>query len=240
MTSKMHWVYQLLAGLLQVLNLFGGIVPPKYQPFVAFAIAVVQAGLGLYNHYFTPAGARITAAILLFLALCSPGFAQISAPAQQHFSLSGSAVSFMGPNGSAPASIADGYVNITKSWSAGYQQVIVPQVATFKFGMVDLTKPLPSLLGKKITAKLQFDATQWTVDFYGGVGKVNQGTFGVDRIAETAGVCATRRLTANVSARLVCGQFLHGGTVTGVLASGIPTGASSSTAAVSSGISVHF
>lgn len=175
--------------------------------------------------------------LLALLLFAFPLFAQTP---QQHFSLSGSAVSFMGPNGSAPASIADGYVNITKSWSAGYQQITIPQLATFKFGMVDLTKPLPSLLGKKLTAKLQFDATQWTVDFYGGAGKVNQGTLGVDRIAETAGVCATRKLTANVSAKLVCGAWLHGGTVSGLLASGIPTGAASSTASVSSGIQVHF
>lgn len=178
--------------------------------------------------------------LFTLLLFAVPLAAQTNVAPQQHFSLSGSVVSFMGPNGSAPASIADGYVNITRSWSAGYQQVTIPQLATFKFGMVDLTKPLPTLLGKKLTAKLQFDASQWTVDFYGGAGKVNQGNLGVDRVAETAGLCATRKLTANVSAKLVCGQWLHGGTVNGFLTSGVPTGASSSTAAVSSGISLKF
>lgn len=238
MTSNMHWLYQILATALHAINLFGGVVPAKYQPFVAFALVLIQGGLGLYNHYFTPDGNRIARTfpcILLLLLLCSSASAQT-----QHFSLSGSAVSFMGPNGAAPASIADGYTNVTKSWSIGYQQVTIPQLATFKFGIVDLTKPLPSLLGKKNTAKLVFDASLWTVDFYGGAGKVNQDNLGVDRVAETLGICASRKLTTNVSAKLVCGQWLHGGTINGILSSGVTTGASSSTAAVSSGITLHF
>jgi hypothetical protein len=81
MTSATHWVAQVLAMLLQILNMASGIVPAKYQPWVAFAIAVVQAGMGLYNHYFTPQGTRIAAGLLLALFLCGSAKAQTTAPA---------------------------------------------------------------------------------------------------------------------------------------------------------------
>ena len=240
MTSKMHWVYQGLAVLLHAINLFGGVVPTKYQALVAFALALVNAGLGLYNHYFTPAGARIAALFLLFLF---PSFAraQAVAPAPtQHFSLSGSVVSFMGPGGAAPASIADGYFNLTPNFSVGYQQITVPSIASARLGMGAYSKPLSSWAGKRLTKKFVFDATKINVTLLVGVGKLTQSIDNVNHIAETAGVCVDYPVGGNVSIKLVCGQWLHGGMVNGLIGN-IPIPAqSSSTAAISSGVKVHF
>lgn len=71
MTTKVHIIAQVLATLLQVLNMVSGMVPPKYQPWVMFAIAVVQAGMGLYNHYYNPDGTPSSVAyIAKVLLLC--------------------------------------------------------------------------------------------------------------------------------------------------------------------------
>ena len=78
--------------VLQALNLFAGIVPPKYQPYVALAIAVVQAILAWYNHYFTPSGARIVTGLLLALFLSSGTKAQTTSPPTPIFSVSEQAV----------------------------------------------------------------------------------------------------------------------------------------------------
>jgi hypothetical protein len=180
---------------------------------------------------------RIIVITVVFLSLSLAASAQ-----QQHFSLSGSAVSFMGPSGSTPASIADGYFNLTKSLSLGYQQITIPDLATARLGLVNYAKPLSSWLGKSISSKLVFDASKITVSVYGGAGKLTQNTLSVNRIAETAGACVSYPISANVSAKIVCAQWLHGGIVNGVLTSQpLPgTTANASNAVVSSGITVHF
>jgi hypothetical protein len=165
-------------------------------------------------------------------------------PAQtQHFSLSGSVVSFMGPGGSTPASIADGYFNITPNFSTGYQQITIPTLATARLGMLAYSKPLSSWVGKTLTKKFVFDASKINLTLLGGVGKLNQGTLNVNRIAETVGLCVDYPVAANVSIKVVCGQWLHGGIVNGIIGNvpipGSPT-TNSSTAAISSGVRIHF
>lgn len=183
---------------------------------------------------------RITAVLVLFLGLSVPGLAQST----QHFSLSGGPISYMGPGGSAPATVADGYFNITKNFSAGYQQIIIPGLATAKLGMLDYGKPLCSWLGKKLSAKLVFDCSKESIDVFGGAGKLSQSGLNVNRIAEAAGLCISRSLGANVSVNLVCGEYLHGGIVNGVVIAGQVPGTApatnSSNAAVFSQIKVHF
>ena len=249
MTSNMHWVYQILTLILHGVNLFGGVVPTKYQAIVAFVLALVNAGLGLYNHYFTPAGARIVAAFLLALFLGASAQAQTvtTAPAPQptqHFTLSGSVVSYMGPGGTAPASIADGYFNLTKNFSVGYQQITIPTIATAKLGVLDYGKPLSAWLGKTLSAKFVFDTSKVSLDVFGGAGKLNESALNVNRIAETAGACVSYSLGTNVSANLVCGQWLHGGIVNGFITNGslpgTPATPQSNSAAISSGLKVHF
>jgi len=241
MTSNMHWVFQILMTILHGINLFGGVVPVKYQPFVAFTMVIVQGGLGLYNHYFTPAGARIMTAILLFLILCSSSFAQTNvAPPVQHFSLSGSIISYMGPTGAAPSSIADGSFNITSRVALGYQQITIPTIATARLGTITYTLPLNALAGKTLTKKFTFDANKINVTFLAGGGKLNQTTLNNNVAAETGGVYISYPIGGNVSLKLVGAQWLHGGIVNGFLATGLPGTTQSSTAVISSGISVSF
>ena len=187
--------------------------------------------------------ATIILAVLLFAVPMV--FGQTSAPAStQHFSLSGGAVSFMGPAGSAPATIGDGYFNVTKSLSAGYQQLVVPGLLTTKLGMLDIGKPLPSWIGKTLNSKLAFDSSKVSVDVFFGAGKLTQNVLNVNRIAEAAGVCVSYSLGANVSANVVCGEYLHGGIVNGFITTGQLPGTTaspnSSNAAVYSQIKVHF
>jgi hypothetical protein len=162
----------------------------------------------------------------------------------QHFSLSGGPITYMGPSGSAPATIADGYFNVTKTFSAGYQQIIIPGLATAKLGMMDVSKPLASWLGKTLTAKLAFDSSKVSIDVFAGAGKLSQDVLKVNRIAEAAGVCVSYAIGANVSANVVCGEYLHGGIVNGLITVGQLPGsapsASSSNAAVFSQLKVHF
>lgn len=93
MTTKTHWIGQILATLLQILNMASGLVPAKYQAYVAFGLTVVQAGMGLYNHYYNPDGtpaavAYVAKLLLLFLLLSVPAMAQTSAPQTQTFNVS--------------------------------------------------------------------------------------------------------------------------------------------------------
>ena len=177
-------------------------------------------------------------ALLLFAV---PLFAQTNAvPPPQHFSLSGSVISYMGAGGSTPATIVDGYFNVTQRVALGYQQIVIPTLATAKLGMVTYSLPLNSLVGKKLAAKFVFDSSKIGVTFLGGAGKLNQSTLNVNRTAETAGACVSYPIGANVSIRLVCGQWIHGGIVNGLLSTGLPAAPNSSTSAVSSGLQVHF
>lgn len=223
------------------------------------AFALTPAGHALVAQYpkltvvFGAAGAlaalyhnpKVTSAILICLLLSGGVVAQTNV-AVQHFELGGSAVSYMGPGGSAPATIAYGYFNVTKTFKAGYQEIIIPGLATAKLGVGAVGKPLCSWLGKALSAKLVFDCSKAAVDVFAGAGKLNQSALNVNRIAETAGVCVSYSLGANVSANLVCGQYLHGGIVNGFvtnasLLGGVGLAApQNSTAAVSTGIKVHF
>lgn len=160
-------------------------------------------------------------------------------PPVQHFSLSGSVISYLGPGGSAPATIADGSFNVTARVAFGYQTIIVPTVATMKFGTASYSLPLNSLVGKKLSGKFVFDSSKIGVTFIGGAGKINQSALNVDRIGETAGIYISYPLGSNVSLRLVGAQWVHGG-INGFLATGLPSSSGSSSAAISTGIAVHF
>lgn len=180
------------------------------------------------------------AILLLVLLICA---AQTRA---QHFSASGNVVSFMGPAGSVPASVADGYFNATKHISFGYQQITIPSLATLKLGMIAGDCTLAGCLGKKITSHLVFDATKPKLTFFGGAGKLNESSLGVNRIAEGVGVCIAYPVSGNVSLNIACGEYLHGGIVSGFLTTGIPGTAptpaapQSSNANVYSGVKIHF
>jgi hypothetical protein len=204
------------------------------QLAVAAAIALLGAVAGDHP--------KVAAAILLALMLAgSPVMAQTNAvPPPQHFSLSGQVISYMGAGGSTPATIVDGYFNVTARVALGYQQIIIPTLATAKLGVATYSLPLNSLVGKKLSAKFVFDSSKIGVTFLAGAGKLNQTMLGVNRTAETAGACVSYPIGANVSIKLVCGQWIHGGIVQGFLTTGVPASPTSSTSAVSSGLAIHF
>lgn len=56
LTFSWNIVAQVLGTLLQILNVAAGVVSPKWQPVVAFGLAVVQAGIALTAHYVNPDG----------------------------------------------------------------------------------------------------------------------------------------------------------------------------------------
>src|SRR5690348_3548147 len=121
--------------------------------------------------------------LLALLLFATPLFAQNAVPPTTHFSLSGQVISYMGAGGSTPATIVDGYFNVTQRVALGYQQIIIPTLATAKLGMVTYSLPLNSLVGKKLSAKFVFDSSKIGVTFLAGAGKLNQTTLGVDRTA---------------------------------------------------------
>jgi hypothetical protein len=186
---------------------------------------------------------RLATLLSAVLLLTIASFAQTtSAPAPslwQNISVTGSAAGFLGNSaGSQVAIIAGGWFQATARVSIGYQQVVIPTTASFDFGMGQYSLPLNALLGKKISSKLKFDASQETFSVYGGLGRVTQsaqatGSVPVNRFAETIGVSLTIPLSANVGFTLISAQFLHGGTTTGLITT-------PSTSAISSGLKVSF
>ena len=178
--------------------------------------------------------------VLLFVLFGTTLAAQTPPASQQHFSMSGNVVSYFGPSGSAPASLADGYFNLTANVSIGYQHITIPSIATLQFGMVAYSRPLSSWVGQKLTKKFVFDATKVQVTAFGGLGKLVQDNFSVNRMAETGGACIAYPIAANVSVKLVCGQYIHGGIVNGFLTTGVPSSPTSNNASVSSGLAIHF
>ena len=237
-----HWKTS-TAGLAAALL----IVAQSYQQGMTWKQWGLAAALAFFG-FAAPDSSKIVtklAPVLLLLLLPTFSFAQAVAPAPtQHFSLSGSVVSFMGPGGAAPASIADGYFNLTQNFSVGYQQITVPSIASARLGMGAYSRPLSSWAGKKLTKKFVFDATKINVTLLVGVGKLTQSIDNVNHIAETAGVCVDYPVGGNVSIKLVCGQWLHGGMVNGLIGNvpipGSSPATQSSTAAISSGVKVHF
>jgi hypothetical protein len=61
MKASTHGILQTLLTLLQGLNLadvqgYVTFLPPKWSAVAMFGLTTIQAGLGLYSHYFNPNG----------------------------------------------------------------------------------------------------------------------------------------------------------------------------------------
>lgn len=244
MSSKVTIIIQILLALVQIGNYLTNVVSDKWKPVVMGVIALCQILQARLAHGYNPDGtpasvAYVKPAAVLLMMLLIPGMLFAQAPVQ-HFSLSGSVIGYLGPGGSTPSSIADGYFNLTQRVAIGYQQITIPTVATVKLGCATYSLPLNVLAGKKLSAKFVFDASKIGVTFIAGAGKLNQSVLNVDRVAETGGIYISYPLGSNVSLKLIGAQWLHGGIVNGVLATGLPSSPNSSSAAISTGISVHF
>lgn len=183
---------------------------------------------------------RIVLAVALLFAV--PLLAQ-NAPAPSpfsNFSLDGSAVGFLGSaSGSQPASLVGAWYQTTARVSFGFETIQIPANSSWYFGMAKYQLPLSSLLGKKITAKLKFDASQIGVGFEGGLGKMLQSATAaqiaapVNRFAGTVGVTVSIPLSSNLAFQAISAQWLQSGVQHGLIVT-------PSTAAISTGLSLHF
>lgn len=127
MTSKTHWIGQTLAMVLQALNLASGVVPAKYQPFIAFGIGIVQAGMGLYSHYYNPDGtpasvAFVAKVLLLMLLFGGTAMAQDS----PMFSVSTQAVALRIGGQTVPGTDMIGSYNLTPRLQLQSDNILAP------------------------------------------------------------------------------------------------------------------
>lgn len=207
MTSRMHWVYQVLALILQAVNAYGAMVPAKYQIWVAFALGLAQSSMALYNHYFTPDGKRIAMAILLMLVLGSAGRAQTSLPPTppiQHFVISADAAGYGGQSGTQAIAIASAGVQLTEYISVFYTNISNPTDSTqprYHLADVNVAYELGDLLPGSLRRKLVFDTTNYIVTFQGSAGKFTAP--GINRIAEGLGAYLSRPVADHM--QLTCG-----------------------------------
>lgn len=56
MKLSTHLIWQALAMILQAANQYSDILPPKWKPFIALAIGLIQVLLGWHAHYYNPDG----------------------------------------------------------------------------------------------------------------------------------------------------------------------------------------
>lgn len=172
--------------------------------------------------------------LLLIIALLTApvAFAQGTPTSSlQHFTLSGTATGVAGVAGAQGATILEADFSITKDVSFGYQQIIVPSSAnSFDLGVVEYTRPLSALLGKKVSSALTFNASGWNATFFGGGGRI---VASGSHVAETAGIRLSCPLTTNLTFQMISAQWLHGPSTNGLVTS-------PSVAAISSGLQINF
>lgn len=173
--------------------------------------------------------------ILAFLLCAAPVFAQSTPQALNHFSITGSGAGFTGAAGGSQATSITGIsYQFTSHVSFGYQNILVPSVSSYDFGVFEYATPLSSIIGKKLSSSTTFDASSVTVSFLGGAGEVMSPA---KHIAETAGVYVSfpmKTTTGGVSIGPVLGfQYVHSPSVNGFVTS-------PSSAAISAGLGISF
>jgi hypothetical protein len=178
-------------------------------------------------------------ALVFLLALAIPAYGQnpVTSDQKNYFSLSASASGFIGGGSNQASTLAGAWLNLTQQVSIGYEMLIVPTVATYKFGSVHWQMPLSSLIGKKLTGHFLFDASKISVGFKGSVGTLSQGSVvpAVNILAEKAGITLAYPLADHISFQLLSAEWVHGG-IRGT--SGLVT--SPSAAEISAGLGIHF
>jgi hypothetical protein len=201
------------------------------HPKSAFAGIAALLLSALYTK--APGATKVISVAILAMLFSCPAQAQTNVvPPPVHFTLSGSASSFSGTNGTSAASLAGAGINVTPHFSAGYLQVNIPAISgRFEMGVVNYTRTLHDIIGNTLASKIQFDTTGINVTFQGGGGKLLQPI--VNRIAETAGVYFTYPVTNNMSLQLLGISVFHGGTQTGFVTV-------NTTTAVSTGLQFNF
>jgi hypothetical protein len=162
----------------------------------------------------------VSKAAVLLLMLLLPSFASAQTPTPppdptNYITITGSALGFRDSytDSVAASSEMGAALQITKRVSFGYDQVTVPAAnRVYRYGVINYTIPLDTLLGKKLASKFVFDASAFNVIFKAGGGKLAQTapSINLDVITETAGMYVVHKLMGPVSL-MVGGQWLHGG-----------------------------
>ena len=55
-TFSFNMVLQILAGVLQTVNMFGSMIPHEFQPYVAAVVTAIQALFAIVAHFKNPDG----------------------------------------------------------------------------------------------------------------------------------------------------------------------------------------
>jgi hypothetical protein len=169
------------------------------------AFAVTPAGQALIAQYpklsivFAIIGAlgalfhnpKAAAAILLFLALCSPGFAQTPVPPTQHFVMSTMAGSYGGSTVSIAATGIQLIQQPSYAVSVAYEFISNPADSSkprVGSGIANVTVPASKFVPAAVRSKLLVDLSNYNVTFQGGAGResVSNGV-GLPRTSSTVG-----------------------------------------------------
>lgn len=166
---------------------------------------------------------RIAIAMMMVLVMAITIKGQTTPPTQSptpvfsRFVVSANVSAVNGGSTNAASNIGTA-LQLTQSFSAGYNQLTIQNTNTyFRMGVVNYTRPLSSLLGKKISDAFVFDPSQIQITFQGGLGKVTQNFTNplpsTNHIAETVGVFVVYPLADHLNAQLFGYQLYHGGTM---------------------------
>jgi hypothetical protein len=129
-------------------------------------------------------------------------------PPISHLILTGSAASFKSSTGTNPASIMYAGLQVTKTFSAGYEQLTVSGLPIRgQFGVATYSNTLDTFLGKTISSHLVFDSSNIVLTVGGGLGKWL--TPQKNNIAETFHVSLTYPLTTHLGWQLFGYQVFH-------------------------------
>lgn len=128
-------IFQSLTLAAHGINMFSGLVPAKYQPYIALLLALVNAGLGWYAHYYNPDGTPAQAAwvaklLILFLLLSTATLAQTPSPAtiSPLFSVSTQAVAVRIGGSTQPGTDAIGAFNLTPRLQLQSDNILAPGI----------------------------------------------------------------------------------------------------------------
>src|SRR5271155_3406225 len=129
---------------------------------------------------------RAVGLFFLLYVLCVPnslGQTNVAAPPTFHFVAGGSAIGFNSGSGSQAGSIAYTGIQVTTDVAVTYEHITVGSLnASGNLAVASYTRPLNALLGKTVSSKLLFDASNINVTFGAGAGRW---TTAKSNIAET-------------------------------------------------------
>jgi hypothetical protein len=192
------------------------------------------------------------AAILVLALVLMPGavMAQTAAPSPtpsqfsiSTFTVNASAISFSGGGSTSAASIEGADVAMTNRMAIGEDTITAPAAGvTYLLGDASYTIALGAALGKKITSKLAFNTSPWSVRAQVGAGVIRQSVNGstAQHFAAEVGVGLNYKANGTVTINAVSVRWLNGTVVGGRPNQFLITPTSQNLASISSGLSLTF